>query len=80
VAIRVTLERGRPAHIPVDRKGMPGGRVQQSAGPWRTSGAWWTDGTSWDRDEWDVALADGAVCRLYRERDSGLWFMEALFD
>jgi protein ImuB len=67
IAIRVALERGRPAHIPVDRKGMPGGRVQQSAGPWRTSGAWWTDGTAWDRDEWDVALADGSVCRIFRE-------------
>lgn len=81
VAIRVALERGRPAHIPIDRKGMPGGKVQQSAGPWRTSGAWWTDGGArWDRDEWDVALTDGSVCRIFRERDSGLWFMEALVD
>ena len=81
VAIRVALERGRPSHIPVDRRGMPGGRVQQSAGPWRTSGAWWTDGgVRWDRDEWDVSLSDGSVCRIYRERESGNWFIEAVVD
>ena len=81
VAIRVALERGRPSQIPIDRKGMPGGRVQQSAGPWRTSGAWWTDGGGrWDRDEWDVALSDGSVCRIYRERESGNWFIEAVVD
>ena len=81
VAIRVALERGRPAHIPIDRRGMPGGQVRQAAGPWRTSGAWWTDdGVRWDRDEWDVSLSDGCVCRIYRERDSGNWFMEATVD
>jgi protein ImuB len=81
VAIRVALERGRPSHIPIDRKGMPGGTVRQSAGPWRTSGAWWMDGGGhWDRDEWDVSLADGSVCRIYRERESGNWFMEAVVD
>lgn len=81
VAIRVAVERGRPVHIPVDRKGMPGGRVEQSAGPWRTSGGWWdATGAQWDRDEWDVALADGAVCRIYRERDSGKWFLDGVLD
>ena len=81
VAIRVVVERGRPSQIPVDRKGMPGGRVHQSAGPWRTSGAWWTDGGGrWDRDEWDVSLSDGSVCRIYCERASGTWFMEAVVD
>ncbi len=27
----------------------------QAAGPWRTSGDWWTT-TVWNRDEWDIAL------------------------
>src|SRR5687767_1766758 len=39
VAIRVTVERGRPVHIAIDRKGMPGGKVEQAAGPWRASRA-----------------------------------------
>ena len=81
VAIRVAVERGRPVHIPVDRKGIPGGRVEQAAGPWRTSGAWWDAGESrWDRDEWDVGLADGSICRIFQDRDSGRWFVEGVFD
>ena len=41
VAVRVTVERGRPVRVAIDRRGMPGGHVEQAAGPWRTSGAWW---------------------------------------
>jgi protein ImuB len=81
IAIRVLHERGHPMHVAIDRRGMPGGRVEQYAGPWRTSGAWWqADGSHWDRDEWDVALSDGSVCRLYRDRDMARWFMEGIFD
>jgi protein ImuB len=81
VAVRVTHDRGRPVHVAIDRRGMPGGRVQQCAGPWRTSGSWWqADGSHWDRDEWDVALSDASLCRLYRDRDAGRWFIEGIFD
>ena len=81
VAIRVAIDRGRPVHIPIDRKGMPGGRVEQCAGPWRASGAWWdAAGQAWDRDEWDVEFADGSVCRIFHARDNGVWFMEGVVD
>jgi protein ImuB len=81
VAVRVANERGRPAHVAIDRRGMPGGRVEQFAGPWRTSGAWWqADGSHWDRDEWDVALSDGSVCRLFKDRVTGTWFLDGVID
>jgi hypothetical protein len=81
IAVRVTLARGRPVHVAIDRRGMPGGDVEQQAGPWRTSGAWWDSAaTAWDRDEWDVALTDGAFCRLYRDRAIDRWFLEGVFD
>ena len=79
VAVRVAVEGGRPAHVAIDRRGMPGGSVRKAAGPWRTSGGWW-DSERWNRDEWDVALSDGAVCRLFRDRDSGVWFVEGVHD
>jgi hypothetical protein len=81
IAIRVTVERGRPQHVAIDRRGMPGGHVEQCAGPWRSSGAWW-DGasTAWNRDEWDVAFSDGPVCRLFQARDSGQWFLDGVID
>ncbi|MGH9309246.1 MAG: hypothetical protein ACRD1U_07725, partial [Vicinamibacterales bacterium] len=79
VAIRVAVEAGRPVRVAIDRRGMPGGEVREAAGPWRTSGEWWnTD--RWNRDEWDVAFADGVVCRLFRDRDTGHWFMDGVGD
>jgi hypothetical protein len=61
-----------------DRAGLAFGRVEMSAGPWRTSGDWWADG--WRRDEWDVALDDGSVCRIYRDHGTSAWFMDAVVD
>ena len=77
----MTVERGRPVQLAIDRRGMPGGGVERSAGPWRTSGAWWTAAPgSWDRDEWDIALGDGTICRLFQQRDTGTWFVEGVLD
>jgi protein ImuB len=81
IAIRVTVERARPVRVAIDRRGMPGGHVEQQAGPWRTSGAWWDPaGAAWDRDEWDVALSDGSLCRLFRDRLTEKWFLEGVLD
>jgi hypothetical protein len=35
---------------------------------------------SYDRDEWDVAMADGTVYRIYVERQVGRWFIEGMMD
>ena len=81
VAVRVTVERGRPVQMAIDRRGMPGGRVVQAAGPWRTSGGWWDQAEGpWDRDEWDLTLTDGTACRIARDRLGGIWFLEGVFD
>jgi protein ImuB len=81
VAIRVVVDRGRPVRVAIDRRAMPGGQVRCAAGPWRTSGAWWDAGSgAWDRDEWDAALSDGSICRLFHDRRSGGWFLDAVVD
>jgi protein ImuB len=85
IAIRVAIARGRPVHVAIDRRGMPGGNVEQCAGPWRTSGAWWKAAAAgehppWNRDEWDVALGDGSVCRLFQARDTAQWFLDGIVD
>jgi len=36
--------------------------------------------TPWNRDEWDVALSDGAVYRVFRDRDTDAWFIDAIVD
>jgi protein ImuB len=88
VALRVSARHGRPVHIAASRRGVPSGAIAESAGPWRTSGAWWMasgargeDGRSaWDNDEWDVALKSGAICRIYRDRTTDRWFLEGIYD
>jgi len=55
------------------------GRIARQAGPWRTSGDWWTT-DPWSRDEWDVELTDGALYRMYCEHHSGRWFIEGSYD
>ena len=56
-------------------------RVMNAAGPWRLSGDWWGD-VSWQREEWDVALSDGVVYRIYRndERETAQWIIEGVYD
>src|SRR5262245_25103931 len=79
VPARVVMADGRPVRVTTDRRSYTGGAVLACAGPWRSSGAWW-EGISestrrgpgasakklaWDHEEWDVALADGAVYRIF---------------
>ena len=81
LAARVVLEHGRPIRVTTDRRGFGGGRVEQAAGPWRTSGHWWTAPPSpWDRDEWDVVLSDGTACRISHAGDRDVWVVEGLLD
>jgi protein ImuB len=90
VPARVAVDGDRPVRVTTDRRGFAGGTVTHCAGPWRTSGEWWAGGAggaggaprdkNWNRDEWDVALGDGAVYRIFRERDTGAWFIDAVID
>jgi protein ImuB len=34
----------------------------------------------WNRDEWDVAIADGAVYRIFKDCISEQWFIDAIVD
>ena len=84
---QVRVEDGAPVRVATGVAGLPGGRVETAAGPWRTSGAWWLEPPEtgavtrrWDRDEWDVTLTGGATCRIFRARDTGQWFLEAVVD
>lgn len=67
----------RPARLLLD--GRASVRVVTCAGPWRVTGEWW-DAHPWARDEWDVELADGLVCRLARDRIQGHWYLDGVYD
>jgi protein ImuB len=58
------------------------GEVTACAGPWRTSGEWWSN-DGWSRDEWDVAVQQKnglALYRMSRDLESDSWFVEARYD
>ncbi len=97
VPARVMVQAGKPVRVTTGRRGLDGGPVAASAGPWRTSGDWWrvkeeagrVEGAcperaerveGWSRDEWDVALADGGVYRIFRDRSHDRWFVDGLVD
>ena len=82
VPVRVRVDRGIPVRVISDRRGLSGGKVETYAGPWRASGGWWIEDRikSWERDEWDVTLSDGATYRVFRERDTDAWFIEGVVD
>jgi hypothetical protein len=70
-----------PVRVTPSARGLSGGRVVMSAGPWRSSGGWWSlNRVGWDRDEWDVELATGDVYRIARDRSTGQWEIEGILD
>jgi protein ImuB len=106
VPARVAVAGGRPVRVTTDRRGFAGGAVVRAAGPWRTSGEWWANGSGgagraggaggdsgssvsashqfhqarWIRDEWDVSLSDGAIYRIFQDRETEGWFIDAIVD
>ena len=91
VPARVAVDTaGRPVRVSTDRRGFVGGSVRHAEGPWKTSGEWWLSHKTgqaeragragWDRDEWDVALSDGASYRVFFDHATDAWFIEAVID
>jgi len=90
IGVRLAFRYFRPpleARVELAEEGIPKrifapgvwGAVLQVAGPWRASGEWWTSEENWSRQEWDIALNDGAIYRLFttaKER----WFVEGTYD
>jgi protein ImuB len=71
---RVVLQNGRLQRIISERVS---GEVIRAAGPWRSSGEWWSE-TVWNRDEWDVVLADQTAHRIYCSGKQ--WFLDGSYD
>jgi hypothetical protein len=72
----VFSERDRPAFV---RGRGRGGRGVDAAGPWRITAAWWLDYPC-RRDYYDLELSDGGRYRCFRDRRSGRWFVDGIYD
>jgi protein ImuB len=93
LAATVEVRDGEPVRIAA---GEIRGEVASVSGPWRSSGDWWRGGekplprinadphgSSWARDEWDVALSSSkgiVLYRIYCKLDTGQWFIEGSYD
>ncbi len=55
------------------------GVVRVASGPWRMEDGWWSE-TPAARDYWDVELEGGGLYRLYRDRRSGEWCADGIYD
>ena len=87
---RMALRRIRPPH-PVHVRcsnqkpvafhdGRQSYAIAVSYGPWRTSGCWWA-ADDWDRDEWDVLIAQEQCAHLLvNDRRQNRWYLEAVYD
>lgn len=51
-------------------------RVVECAGPWRVDDGWFD--TPIERDEYDVLLEDGMLCRIYRQGTH--WYLRGAYD
>ena len=55
------------------------GRIKVASGPWTLEEGWWREQPV-ERDYWDVELTDGGLYRIFRQRRSGEWFADGIYD
>jgi protein ImuB len=55
------------------------GLVRVAAGPWSLEDGWWSERPV-ERDYWDVELSGGRLYRIFRDRRSGDWFADGMYD
>lgn len=67
--IAVRMQGNRPAHVETKK-------VLNCAGPWRVDDGWFD--TPVARDEYDVLLDDGMLCRIYRQGEH--WYLRGAYD
>lgn len=77
VAATVRSDGGRPRWLasPVAR-----GHVLEAAGPWRTTGRWWSAGERFAFDHFDVFTDDGTLSRLRLDLVRRRWEVDGLYD
>jgi protein ImuB len=74
---QVVLRAGRPAAL---RSAVASGPVVQLAGPWRTSGNWWSEEERFAFDHYDVVTGDGTAARLRYDPLRSRWEVDAIYD
>jgi protein ImuB len=77
VPAQVRRHQQSPAWI---RSAVANGRVVRCAGPWRTTGSWWSPEERFAFDYFDVQSEDGVVVRLRFDHVRREWQIDAVYD
>lgn len=72
---RFAMSEGQPSFLWTERLQ---GTIAAQRGPWFSSGDWWQSDRAWVRAEWDIALAEGGLYRIFRDHRG--WFIEGEYD
>ena len=73
----VRLRRGRPASL---RSTLSTGTIRRAAGPWRTTGLWWSTSSHFALDHYDIQMQDGSLLRLCFDWKAKRWQIDGLYD
>jgi protein ImuB len=76
LAASVRSARGAPHWV---QSALANGEVVRCAGPWRTTGQWWSE-ARYAFDHYDVQTSDGSVVRLRRDLLRECWEIDGVFD
>ena len=76
LAAHVSTMQGKPVKV---ASSLGAGRVVACAGPWHSSGDWWSP-TNWARREWDVEVHSIGISRVYEDCLRSQWFVEGSYD
>ncbi len=74
---QVRLQAGRPVWL---RSAVAGGPVVSAAGPWRSTGQWWSPEAHFAFDHFDVQTSEGALVRLRYDAVERRWSVDAVYD
>jgi protein ImuB len=77
VPAEVRAPRGRPEWI---RSAVANGPIVGLAGPWRTTGGWWSPERRFAFDSFDARTGDGNVVRLRFDLVHCIWQVYAIYD
>lgn len=77
VSAQVRLNRGQPSWL---QSSVARGVVVRAAGPWRTSGRWWSQAERFAFDTFDVWLECGTLLRLRHDLLRKVWQIDAIYD
>ncbi|MDJ0849264.1 MAG: DNA polymerase Y family protein [Myxococcota bacterium] len=77
VAVEVRIRGTRPCWL---RSAVANGEVLNLAGPWRTTGGWWSPERRFAYDYYDVQTSDGTLARLRFDHIHRAWHIDAVYD